>query len=262
MSETEYLEANSTQIKLYEGKAKCLYQTMDPEVLICHFKDDATAFNAQKKGSIARKGEINCLLTQQIFTYLEARGIPTHLISQISPQALKVKAVRILPLEVVVRNRVAGSLCKRLGLEKGQIICPPLVEFYYKNDDLQDPLVTLDHIQLLKLATPSDVDRLKTLALEINHHLQAFFRDCQLELVDFKLEFGLTSTGEMVLADEISPDTCRLWDLSGSQVRVLDKDLFRFDLGDASAGYEEVLRRVISRSEVARESLTSESLSA
>lgn len=256
MSEAGYLDEN--RVKLYEGKAKCLYQTADPEVLICHFKDDATAFNAQKRGSIARKGEINCLLTHDIFRYLEKQGIATHLLSQISAQELKVRAVRILPLEVVVRNRAAGSLCKRLGLEKGLNILPPLVEFYYKNDPLQDPLVTLDHIQLLKLATPLEVDQLKTLALQVNQHLRVFFGECQLDLIDFKLEFGLTSTGEMVLADEISPDTCRLWDLSSSEVRVLDKDLFRFDLGDASAGYEEVLRRVISRSDRgSRDPLTS-----
>ncbi|MDX2272401.1 MAG: phosphoribosylaminoimidazolesuccinocarboxamide synthase [Cyanobacteriota bacterium] len=234
---------------LYEGKAKRVYQTDDPEVLICQFKDDATAFNAQKKGTIPQKGQVNGTIAAHLFIYLHQQGIPTHFLAQLSPNTLQVKAVTILPIEVVVRNRAAGSLCRRLGIERGRSLSPPLVEFFYKNDDLGDPLVTLDHIQLLHLATPEQVEICRQLALRINQHLQHFFQRCQLELIDFKLEFGLDSQQHLLLADEISPDTCRLWDLQASQgdeQRVLDKDLFRFDLGDPAAGYQEVLQRVVS----------------
>ncbi|MEN9225829.1 MAG: phosphoribosylaminoimidazolesuccinocarboxamide synthase [Thermostichus sp. HHBFW_bins_43] len=232
---------------LYEGKAKRIFRTADPQVYLCRYKDDATAFNAQKRGSIAGKGEVNCTVSSHLFTYLAQQGIPSHFIAQTGPTEMQVKALQILPLEVVVRNRAAGSLCKRLGLERGLPIEPPLLEFYYKNDALGDPLITEDHIRLLKLATPAQVQQLGSLALAINQQLQTFFRGCQLELIDFKLEFGLDQTGEILLADEISPDTCRLWDLAGesaSEQRVLDKDLFRFDLGDPVAGYQEVLQRV------------------
>ncbi|MCJ2542439.1 phosphoribosylaminoimidazolesuccinocarboxamide synthase [Thermostichus vulcanus] len=233
---------------LYEGKAKRVYRTADPQVYLCQYKDDATAFNAEKRGSIAGKGEVNCTVSSHLFRYLAQQGIPNHFLAQPSPTEMQVKAVTILPLEVVVRNRTAGSLCKRLGLERGLPIDPPLLEFYYKNDALGDPLVTQDHIRLLKLATPSQVEQVGSLALTINGHLQTFWRACQLELVDFKLEFGCDAEGEILLADEISPDTCRLWDLAAgddSAPRVLDKDLFRFDLGDPVAGYQEVLQRVL-----------------
>ncbi len=232
---------------LYEGKAKRVYRTADPEVYLCQYKDDATAFNAQKRGSIPGKGEVNCTVSSHLFAYLAQQGIQNHFLAQTGPTEMQVKAVTILPIEVVVRNRTAGSLCKRLGLERGLPIDPPLLEFYYKNDALGDPLITHDHIRLLKLATPAQVERLGSLALAVNSHLQAFWRNCQLELVDFKLEFGLDERGEILLADEISPDTCRLWDLAGemSEPRVLDKDLFRFDLGDPVAGYQEVLQRVV-----------------
>ncbi len=232
---------------LYEGKAKRVYRTADPEIYLCRYKDDATAFNAQKRGSIAGKGEVNCTVSSHLFAYLTQQGIRNHFLAQTGPTEMQVKAVTILPIEVVVRNRTAGSLCKRLGLERGLPIEPPLLEFYYKNDALGDPLITPDHIRLLKLATPAQVERLGSLALAVNSHLQVFWRNCQLELVDFKLEFGLDKRGEILLADEISPDTCRLWDLGGemSEPRVLDKDLFRFDLGDPVAGYQEVLQRVL-----------------
>ncbi len=234
---------------LYEGKAKRVYRTVDPEILICHFKDDATAFNAQKKGSIDRKGEVNCTIAARILSYLQNHGIPTHFLAQMSPTEMAVRAVQIVPLEVVVRNRAAGSLCKRLGIEQGLILDPVLTEFYYKNDDLGDPLLTMEHIQLLNLASARVVDQLRELALHIDLLLIKFFAQCDLELVDFKLEFGVTSDQELLLADEISPDTCRLWDRRGVQPgdppRVLDKDLFRFDLGDPVAGYQEVLRRVL-----------------
>lgn len=227
---------------LYEGKAKRLYPTEQPEVLLCQYKDDATAFNAQKKGQIARKGEVNCTVAAILFQYLQGQGVPTHFITQISPTEMTVKSVAIVPLEVVVRNRAAGSLCKRLGLERGVAIAPPLVEFFYKKDELGDPLVTNDHIALLQLANPEQVDALRQRSLQINELLQAFFQACRLELVDFKLEFGVDASGDILLADEISPDTCRLWTLG--EERVLDKDLFRFDLGDPAAGYLEVLERV------------------
>lgn len=233
---------------LYEGKAKRIYRTADPQVYRCQYKDDATAFNAQKRGSIAGKGEVNCTVSSHLFTYLAQQGIPNHFLAQIGPTEMRVKAVTILPIEVVIRNRAAGSLCKRLGLERGLPIEPPLLEFYYKNDALGDPLITHEHIRLLKLATPEQVHQMGSLALKINQLLQAFFQDCRLELIDFKLEFGLDPAGAILLADEISPDTCRLWDLAGentSEQRVLDKDLFRFDLGDPVAGYQEVLQRVV-----------------
>ncbi len=230
---------------LYEGKAKRVYRTADPRVYLCQYKDDATAFNAQKRGSIAGKGEVNCTVSSRVFAYLAQQGIRNHFLSQIGPREMQVRALQILPLEVVVRNRTAGSLCKRLGLKQGLPIEPPLVEFYYKNDALGDPLVTPDHIRLLRLATPDQVEALGSLALAVNVHLCNFWRRCRLELVDFKLEFGLDEQGQIWLADEISPDTCRLWDLEGAEPRVLDKDLFRFDLGDPAAGYQEVLQRVL-----------------
>ncbi|MEN9229620.1 MAG: phosphoribosylaminoimidazolesuccinocarboxamide synthase [Thermostichus sp. DG02_5_bins_236] len=245
---SSFTPASAPQELLYEGKAKRVYRTADPQVYLCQYKDDATAFNAQKRGSIAGKGEVNCTVSSHLFQYLSQQGIRNHFLAQPGPSEMQVKAVTILPIEVVVRNRTAGSLCKRLGLERGLPIEPPLLEFYYKNDALGDPLVTHDHIRLLRLATPEQVERLGSLALTINGHLQIFWRACQLELIDFKLEFGLDADGEILLADEISPDTCRLWDLAvgeASAPRVLDKDLFRFDLGDPVAGYQEVLQRVL-----------------
>jgi phosphoribosylaminoimidazole-succinocarboxamide synthase len=233
---------------LYEGKAKRVYRTPDPEALICEFKDDATAFNAAKRGTITGKGKVNCTIAAHLFTYLAEHQISTHYLQQLSPTSMLVRAVQILPLEVVVRNRAAGSLCKRLGILRGQALTPPLVEFFYKNDELGDPLLTEDHIQLLQLATVDQVEHLRLMALQINTALQSFFRARELELVDFKLEFGTGAEDQILLADEISPDTCRLWDLTPTetdQPRVLDKDLFRFDLGDPVAGYQEVLQRVL-----------------
>jgi len=232
---------------LYEGKAKRIYSTGDPQVYRCEYKDDATAFNAQKRGSIAHKGEVNCTLAAIIFGYLEKQGIPTHFIRQVAPDQMDVKAVTILLIEVVMRNRAAGSLCKRLGVERGMVIHPPLLEFYYKNDNLGDPLITPDHIALLQLASPAQLHEIAATARQINEHLQRFYRRCDLELIDFKLEFGRDPQGTILLADEISPDTCRLWDVHSSESggqRVLDKDLFRFDLGDPAAGYQEVLQRI------------------
>ncbi len=243
----------SVKSKLYEGKAKILYSTSEEFVLLADFKDDATAFNARKRGSIKNKGSINCRISSKIFQYLATQGIKTHFIDTPAPNQMLVKAVKILPLEVVVRNIAAGSLCKQTGLTLGTILPQPLVEFYYKNDDLGDPLLTRDRLQLLELATPEQVETITHLALQIDRLLVDFFRRCNITLVDFKLEFGLDSQAELILADEISPDTCRLWDNlietnleTNLERRVLDKDRFRQDLGKVEDAYEEVLQRVLS----------------
>ena len=241
--------AMSAQSLLYEGKAKIIYTTDNPEILLAYYKDDATAFNAQKRGSIAGKGEINCTISQILFDYLENQGIPTHFIDSVSPNQMRVMRVQILPLEVVVRNIVAGSLSQQTGLPVGTQIEQPLVEFYYKNDALGDPLLTSDRIQLLALATPEQVKQLRAVALQINQHLSKFFQECGLTLVDFKLEFGLDAQGQLRLADEISPDTCRLWNSSDPDPnsRVMDKDRFRRDLGNVETAYQQVLQRVQQR---------------
>lgn len=237
----------SADRKLYEGKAKILYATDDPNVLLSEFKDDATAFNAAKRGSITRKGEMNCTISTHLFQMLADRGVPSHWIDTPTPTQMRVKAVQIVPLEVVVRNIAAGSLCRQTGIELGTVLEPPLVEFFYKNDELGDPLLTRDRLRLLDVASPEQIQQLDRLARTINQHLCDFFASCQITLVDFKLEFGTLPDGTLVLADEISPDTCRLWDRleTDSQRRILDKDRFRQDLGDVEAGYERVLQRVI-----------------
>lgn len=239
----------SVHTKLYEGKAKIIYSTEDSEVLLADFKDDATAFNAQKRGSISNKGNINCTISSQLFQQLEALGIKTHYIDSPATNQMRVKAVKIIPMEVVVRNIAAGSLCKTTGLALGTVLKKPLVEFYYKNDQLGDPLLTSDRILLLELATPEQVDTITHLALQINQFLGDFFQKCDITLVDFKLEFGLDLHGQILLADEISPDTCRLWDKSADpndpDRRVLDKDRFRRDLGNVENAYQEVLHRVL-----------------
>ncbi len=233
--------------KLYEGKAKILYSTDDPKVLLAHYKDDATAFNAQKRGSIVGKGEMNAQIASRLFQVMEANGIPTHFIDQPAPNQMRVKAVKILPLEVVVRNIAAGSLCKQTGLPEGKVLPQPMVEFYYKNDPLGDPLLTRDRLFLLELATESQVEQLVKLALQINTILQDFFQQCGITLVDFKLEFGTDEQQQVLLADEISPDTCRLWDAKETDpnLRVLDKDRFRRDLGNVESAYQQVLERVL-----------------
>ncbi|OUC13153.1 MAG: phosphoribosylaminoimidazolesuccinocarboxamide synthase [Alkalinema sp. CACIAM 70d] len=233
--------------KLYEGKAKILYATDDPDQLLTFFKDDATAFNAQKKGSIRGKGEINNAISAHLFKLMASKGVPTHFISLPHLTQMLVKAVTIIPLEVVVRNIAAGSLCKQTGLALGTEIQPPLVEFYLKDDALGDPLLTPDRLRLLNLATPEEVETLTRMALTINDVLRDFFNQCEITLVDFKLEFGRDRTGQILLADEISPDTCRLWKQGepDPQKRVLDKDRFRQDLGDVEGGYRQVLERVL-----------------
>jgi phosphoribosylaminoimidazole-succinocarboxamide synthase len=237
----------SVHSKLYEGKAKILYTTDDPEVLLADYKDDATAFNAQKRGSIVGKGKINCSISSQLFKQLEAKGIKTHFIDSPAPNQMRVKAVKILPLEVVVRNIAAGSLSQQTGLPVGTVLQKPLVEFYYKNDPLGDPLLTRDRLLMLELATEEQVDAITNLALQVNEFLCDFWRQCGITLVDFKLEFGLDSQQQILLADEISPDTCRLWDTAETDPnrRVMDKDRFRRDLGNVEDAYQEVLQRVL-----------------
>lgn len=236
---------------LYEGKAKIVYATDDPQVYRTYFKDDATAFNAQKRGQIVGKGEINCAVSSHLFRVLDRAGVANHLVEQLSPRELLVKAVEIVPLEVVVRNFAAGSLCKQTGLAEGTAIAPPLVEFYLKDDALGDPLLTPDRIRLLQVATDAEVQQLQTAALQVNEVLKDFFNRCGITLVDFKLEFGRDRQGQILLADEISPDTCRLWDQQESdpERRILDKDRFRRDLGDVEAAYARVLELVTQQSE-------------
>ncbi|MFW5667184.1 MAG: phosphoribosylaminoimidazolesuccinocarboxamide synthase [Coleofasciculus sp.] len=235
--------------KLYEGKAKILYPTEDPEILLTVYKDDATAFNAQKRGQIAGKGEMNCAIAAHLFKFLESQGIRTHFIDCPTSNQMRVKRVTILPVEVVVRNIAAGSLCQQTGLPLGKILPQPLVEFYYKKDELGDPLLTRDRLLLLELATPDQLNQLEQLALQVNQSLTAFFQSCGITLVDFKLEFGIDANQQLLLADEISPDTCRLWNQAETdpQQRVMDKDRFRRDLGQVEQAYQQVLERVLAQ---------------
>ena len=235
--------------KLYEGKAKILYNTDNPGILLTCYKDDATAFNAQKRGQIKGKGEINCTVSAALFTWLESLDIPTHYLDCPAPNQMRVKAVTIIPIEVVVRNIAAGSLCRQTGLPEGQILPSPLVEFYLKNDELGDPLLTRDRLFLLDIVSPEQLAVIEEITLKINKHLQEFFTSCQITLVDFKLEFGLDSEQRILLADEISPDTCRLWDQTETdpQARVMDKDRFRKDLGQVESAYQQVQARVLAR---------------
>ncbi len=233
--------------QIYEGKAKTLYATDDPEILLAYFKDDATAFNAQKRGTIVGKGEINCQIAAHLFKSIELHGIATHYLDCPETNQMRVKAVKIIPIEVVVRNIAAGSLCQQTGLELGWVLPQPLVEFFYKNDSLGDPLLTSDRLLLMELATPAQIGILKTKALQINTILQNFFQLCGITLVDFKIEFGVDKHQNILLADEISPDSCRLW-LTGEpdpDLRVLDKDRFRRDLGNVESAYQQVLTRVL-----------------
>jgi phosphoribosylaminoimidazole-succinocarboxamide synthase len=226
---------------LYEGKAKKIFATDQPDRVVQYFKDDATAFNAQKRGTIVDKGVVNNKISEHLFRVLEAAGVTTHFIARLSDREMLTKRVAIVPIEVVVRNMTAGSLVKRLGLKEGEPIEPPVVEFYYKNDALGDPLISDEHVRLMKLADPKTVDEIKLQAQKINSVLQPFFKERDMILVDFKLEFGLHN-GTLILADEISPDTCRFWDAGTKES--MDKDRFRKDLGKIEEAYQEVLRRV------------------
>lgn len=229
--------------QIYEGKAKKVFATDDPEVVIVDYKDDATAFNGIKKGSIAGKGVINNRMSNHMMRKLEAEGIPTHLIEELSERETAVKKVSIVPLEVIVRNISAGSFAKRFGVEEGIVFENPTIEFSYKNDDLGDPLMNAYHAVALKVATWEEIDLIKNYAFRINTLLKGFLKSVGIDLVDFKLEFGKTSDGKIVLADEISPDTCRLWDEVTHEK--LDKDRFRRDMGGVEDAYQEVMRRLM-----------------
>ncbi len=232
--------------KLYEGKAKILYATEDPQVVLQYFKDDATAFNAQKRGTIMDKGVCNNRISSALFTYLEGRGIPTHFIRQVDDRSMLVKRLEIVPLEVTIRNITAGGMAKLLGIEEGIVLKRPVFEWHYKSDALGDPLITDDHVLAMEWATEQELARIRTESFKVNDALKAFFNERQLDLVDFKLEFGRAKGGVILLGDEISPDTMRLWE-HGTR-RKLDKDRFRRDLGSVEEAYQEVLRRVLGES--------------
>ncbi len=229
--------------QLYEGKAKKVFATGDPEVVIVSYKDDATAFNGLKKGTITGKSAINNRMTNNLMRRLEAQGVPTHYVEELSDRETAVKKVSIVPLEVIIRNISAGSFAKRYGVEEGIVFDEPTIEFSYKNDDLGDPLLNTYHALALKLATQQEIDLIQKYAFMVNDLLKGFMKEIGIDLVDFKLEFGKTSDGAIVLADEISPDTCRLWDETTHEK--LDKDRFRRDLGGAEEAYEEVMRRLM-----------------
>jgi len=228
--------------KVYEGKAKIVYRTEDPNKYILYFKDTATAFDATKKAQIVGKGELNNTISSLIFDMLEKKGIKTHFIRKLSQREMLVWRAKRFDVEVVVRNITAGSLCKRLGIEEGKLLHKPLVEFFYKNDTLHDPLLCYEHILLLELLKEEQIAVLKKTVLEVNEILKDFFKERGLLLVDFKLEFGELPDGKIAIVDEISPDTCRLWDAKTGEK--LDKDRFRFDLGDLIEGYKKVLERI------------------
>ncbi len=229
--------------QLYEGKAKKVYSTDDPELLIVSYKDDATAFNGLKKGTIQGKGAINNRMTNNFMRRLEKEGVPTHYVQELSDRETVVKKVTIVPLEVIIRNISAGSFSKRYGVEEGIVFDEPTIEFSYKNDDLGDPLINDYHAVALKLATWDEIELIKKYAFKVNDLLKGFMKEIGIDLVDFKLEFGKTSDGTIILADEISPDTCRFWDVETHEK--LDKDRFRRDLGGAEDAYQEVMRRLM-----------------
>ena len=230
------------QEQLYEGKAKKVFATEDPELLIVSYKDDATAFNGLKKGTITGKGVINNQMSNRLMTLLESKGIPTHLVQELNARETLVKKVSIVPLEVIVRNIAAGSFSKRYGVEEGVVFDAPTLEFSYKNDTLGDPLLNTRHALALKLATPAEIKTIEDYSLRINEILKEFWAGCGVTLVDFKLEIGRLSDGTIVLADEISPDTCRLWDSATKEK--LDKDRFRRDMGGVEEAYATIMARL------------------
>ena len=237
--------------KLYEGKAKILYATDHPDKVIQYFKDDATAFNAQKRGTIVDKGVVNNKISAHLFQVLERAGIATHFVKQLSDREMLVKRLQIIPLEVTMRNIVAGGMAKMLGLEEGIVLKPPVFEWHYKSDALNDPLINDDHIFTLGAATTAELEHIRAQSRRVNDTLKAYFLQRGIDLVDFKLEFG-RHKGTILLGDEISPDTCRFWE-QGTR-RKLDKDRFRRDLGDVEAAYQEMLRRVVGDERVAARS--------
>ena len=228
---------------LYEGKAKKVFKTEDENLLIVDYKDDATAFNGLKKGQILGKGAINNRMTNMLMQVLEKKGVPTHFVEELNDRETVVKKVSIVPLEVIIRNISAGSFAKRFGVEEGIVFDEPTIEFSYKNDELGDPLMNAYHAIALKLATREEIETIKKMAFTVNDTLKAYFLGLNIKLVDFKIEFGRLSDGTIVLADEISPDTCRLWDKDTNEK--LDKDRFRRDLGGTEEAYQEVMRRLM-----------------
>ena len=230
-------------VQLYEGKAKKVFATENPEYVIVSYKDDATAFNGLKKGTIAGKGVINNRMTNLLMQMLEKAGVKTHFVQELSERETLVRKVSIVPLEVIIRNVSAGSFAKRYGVQEGVPFESPTIEFSYKNDELGDPLLNEYHALALKLATREEIDQIKQMAFKVNDLLRAFFDRCGVALIDFKLEFGRLSDGTIVLADEISPDTCRFWDKNTHEK--LDKDRFRRDLGHVEDAYQEMMKRVL-----------------
>ena len=231
--------------QLYEGKAKKVFATDDPNLVIVDYKDDATAFNGLKKGSIAGKGVINNVMSNHMFQLLEKQGVPTHFVEQLSERETLVKKVSIVPLEVIIRNVSAGHFAQRYGVEEGIVFDEPTIEFSYKNDDLGDPLMNAYHAVALKAATREEIETIKSMAFKVNEVMKQYFDSLNVILVDFKLEFGKTVDGQIVLADEISPDTCRLWDSKTNEK--LDKDRFRRDLGGVEEAYQEIMKRVMGK---------------
>lgn len=227
---------------MYEGKAKKVWTTEDPDVVIVDYKDDATAFNGEKKGTIVGKGVVNNRMTNHVFKMMEEKGVPTHLVEELSDRETVVKKVSIVPLEVIVRNVAAGSFSKRMGVEEGKQLLCPILEFSYKNDDLGDPFINDDYALALGLATQEEIDTIKGYTKKINEILKAYFLAAGMKLIDFKIEFGKDKDGKIILADEISPDTCRLWDVETNAK--LDKDRFRRDMGNVEEAYNEVFKRL------------------
>ena len=231
--------------QLYEGKAKKVFATDDPNLVIVDYKDDATAFNGEKKGTIAGKGAINNVMSNHMFQLLEQQGVPTHFVEQLSDRETVVKKVSIVPLEVIIRNISAGSFAKRYGVKEGIVFGEPTFELSYKNDDLGDPLMNDYHAIALGLATRAEIEQIKGMAFKVNEVMKQYFDTLNVTLVDFKLEFGKTADGTIVLADEISPDTCRLWDKTTGEK--LDKDRFRRDMGGVEEAYQEIMNRVMGK---------------
>lgn len=236
------MERDMPEELLYEGKAKKLFITEDPQILRVEYKDDATAFNGKKFDRLRDKGRLNNAITVFFFEHLDTKDIPSHFVRKISETEQLVRRVKIIPLEVVVRNVAAGSLSKRIGWEEGKELPHPIVEFYYKDDDLGDPLLAEEHIRLLELASEAQIEELKNRGLAVNEALKSLMLSKGIRLIDFKLEFGLDQKGEILLADEISPDTCRFWDIESG--KILDKDRFRRDLGGVTEAYLEIHQRL------------------
>ncbi len=227
--------------ELYEGKAKKVYETEDPDILIVSYKDDATAFNGAKKGTIVGKGAINNRMSNHLFKLIESEGVPTHFVEELNDCETAVKRVEIVPVEVIVRNVAAGSFSERMGVEEGRQLLCPIIEFSYKNDELNDPFINDDYVLALGMATQDEIDAMKSYTKKINEIMKTYFLSIDLRLIDFKIEFGRCH-GQIILADEISPDTCRLWDVNTNEK--MDKDRFRRNLGNVEEAYDEVFKRL------------------